>query len=190
MNFLQKTSYGFDCGSIYSEIIKKITNPLTHFIPECISNDNRFYSGQDSSGKASTFDEQIKKLNLENKKIFIKMDIEGAEFDALTDIIKKPENIAGILVKIHFLTKRKYSIKTAKLLEKLQEHFYLVHMHTNNCTSRILETMHLSSPISDVIELSHINKNLESKAQFIKEISYPTKMDSPNHPDFKYKIIH
>ncbi len=70
----QKPSFGFDCGV---ENIP-INNKLCTFISECIANDNNVYVHQKSSGKFSTFPHQLKKLGLQDKKLFIKMDIESA----------------------------------------------------------------------------------------------------------------
>ncbi|MDP5370014.1 MAG: hypothetical protein NWR39_00350, partial [Pseudomonadota bacterium] len=89
----QKPSFGFDCGVTNIQI----NNNLCTFIPECIENDGNVYAHQKSSGKVSTFSAQLKRLQIENKKLFIKMDIEGAEFAAFEGIQDSFANITGIV---------------------------------------------------------------------------------------------
>lgn len=87
----KKPSYGFDCG--VKDI--KVNSPLVKFYSECIGSDNYIYKNQISNGNISSFDNHIKRLDAAKKKIFVKMDIEGAEYDVFDDILKYKDNITG-----------------------------------------------------------------------------------------------
>jgi len=164
-----KPSYGFDCG------VENINtgDSNCHFINECIGTSNYLYKSQASSGKISTYSEQIKNLKLSNKKIFIKMDIEGAEYIVMNDILKYSKNITGIVIEIHYSNEK----EVLKLLSSLSRNFILLHLHGNNCCSCKLTN---KFPVPVVIELTYINKNLVSSYKFSKNQKHPLPIDQPN----------
>ncbi len=176
----KKPSFGFDCGVTNINI----KNKLCKFIPQCIGSDKTIYNSQISSGKISSYFNQLKALNLETKKIFLKMDIEGAEYDAIKDILlQEPKNITGIVVEIHMWNKDlvKEAIKT---LEALNKDFVLVHVHViKYCGTKYIKTSNITGIISNQIELSYINKNLLSKYKLSKSQKHPTNIDYPNFED-------
>lgn len=170
-----KPSYGFDCGS--KEI--KTTTPLTHFISECIATDKFLYNST-SSMKVSSFSQQIKNLNLEDKKIFIKMDIEGSEYEALPEIISNSDNITGIVMELHLVEEVENSFnKALELVKSLNEKFYLVNIHGNNCGWETFTSKNLKGRMPRLLELSYINKNLVSKANIDPNQLHPSKADLP-----------
>lgn len=168
-NKYNKNSYGFDCS------IDKIDieNSLVRFIPECIA------SGDTSKSKNnfSTFKQQIQKLGLENKKLFIKMDIEGAEYDAFPDIIDYSENITGIAMEIHT---NEGLEKALSLISTINQNFYLVNLHENNCHGKTFTAPNATGEISELIQLSFINRNLIKKASLSDDQSHPSSLDQPN----------
>ncbi len=184
-----KPSYGFDCGidQINSE------SKLFTFVKECIASDAFLYDGSATNNQISSFEQQLNKLNLKDKKIFIKMDIEGAEYDAFPEIINNKANITGIALEIHFddIEKNK---KALSLLKQLEKDFVLIHVHGNNCC---VNTGFLTSSsvgvIPNVIELSYINKSLVMRYVLSVDQSHPQKIDQPNilgWPDANFKIIY
>lgn len=182
-----KPSYGFDCGTESIEI----KNPLCTFIRECIASDSFIQGNQQSSLKISRFPDQIKRLGLENKKIFLKMDIEGAEYDAFKEIYNNSSNITGIVLELHFGGLNQM-LEASYLLSRLEKDFYLVHIHANNCEMNRFSTEYSKGEIPRVLEVTLINKNLVSKAEISKDQSYPRKGDSPNCPnleDTKFEIL-
>lgn len=186
-NIYNKPSFGFDCGI---ESIKSQSKLFT-FVNECIASDNFLYSRQKSSYKISSFTEQIKSLNLSNKKIFIKMDIEGAEYDALEDIIKNPHNVTGIVFEMHIFKKHIDFDKAIKLLTALQKDFVLVHLHGLNCHGSF-ETKNATGSIPYQIEFTYINKSLVTDYQISKNQSHPTDLDMPNctyKPEARFTIL-
>lgn len=172
-----KEAYGFDCG------IQNIdtTNPLTHFISECIGNNlfiNKKHEVASEIQKVTSFDEQIANLNLINKKILIKMDIEGAEYDALQNILPHFADITGIVLEIHF-SKNEVQ-KATNLLKSLNDNFILAHLHANNCCQAFVTSDKMEGAMPGIIELSYINKSLVSRYELITSASYPKSIDMPN----------
>lgn len=181
-----KESYGFDC-SVKSVDIK---NKLTHFVPECIGTDKFLYSNMRSTNITS-FNQQRHNLNLVGKKIFIKMDIEGAEFEALPEILKDAKDITGITMELHFTQRKDRVSKVLTLLSMLDKEFFLVHVHGNNCC-KTFTTKNTSGAIPRVMELSYINKNLVSRADIAIDQTHPTELDFPNvkeMKDVKFEIL-
>lgn len=183
----QKPSFGFDCG--VESIL--VNNKLCTFISECIANDSSVYAHQKSSGKFSTFPDQLKKLSLQNKKLFIKMDIESAEYVAFEGIQEFFQNITGIVLEIHFAHDNQIVLANI-LLEKLLKDFYLVHLHANNCSLVTFQTKYSKGNIPRVLELTFINKNLVTNAVIAENQSYPLSSDMENCPTYpltKFEIL-
>ncbi len=175
-NQYTKPSYGFDCGieSIESH------NKLFTFVKECIASDAFIYKEHTSSKDVSSFDMQISKLGLENKKIFIKMDIEGAEYQAFEDILKHQANITGIALEIHF-NDQQSTTAAIKLLTALRRNFVLIHVHGNNCCIKNgIVTKSAYGVIPHVIELSYIHKSLVDEYFIADDQSHPLLIDMPN----------
>lgn len=122
--FFNKPSYGFDCGV---ESIK-INAPNCKFKSECIGTDKFIKTnlGQISSKKIHSFDDKIKELKLENKKIFVKLSFSlDGEYEVLEDILKHSNQITGINIALQINDTKK--IQTAiKMLELLDKDFVLV----------------------------------------------------------------
>jgi hypothetical protein len=183
-----KPSYGFDCGitNINSQ------NPLFKFVNQCIASDKTLYSGKKSSGNISSFTKQIDDLGLTNKKLFIKMDIEGSEYEAFTDILPHHQQITGIVLEIHFRN-HSNTQKAVKLLSNLSKEFVLLHVHANNCCNDPgFTTVNAAGTLSDVIELTYINKALINEYELSDNQSHPTAMDMPNNrekADIEFEVL-
>jgi hypothetical protein len=171
-----KPSYGFDCG--ISNV--KSTSNLFNFVNECIGTDQFLYSGRNSSQKITSFGTQLKNLDLTGKKIFLKMDIEGAEYEAFEDIYKYHSNITGIVMEIHFHNTRTLD-RAISLLKELNKNFVLVHLHGNNAaTHHSFMTRNSSGLIPKVMELSYIHKSLVTSYKLSDNQKHPTELDMPN----------
>lgn len=185
----QKQSYGFDCGVTYDEIKKQITEKNCHFYSECISTDKFLMTAQQdpeygknqiSSGKIHSFGEKIKDLNLQNKKIFIKMDIVGAEYEVIPDIINYAENITGISIVIHLDTNQDI-IKAIKILKLLEKDFILVSRNNSYVSkeTNLTKRKYVKGILRDYIALSYVNKKLAKKTYM------PLNQKSITKPEFK-----
>lgn len=188
-NKYHKPSYGFDCSIDHIDI----KNESCHFVQECISS-TKFLSNTPKSNQLliSSFPEQLHKLRLENKKIFLKMDIEGAEYDAFEDIYSYAQNITGIVLEIHFNSNISQTIDAIKLITRLDRDFYLAHLNANNCCEDTFTTINSKGKISKVIELTFINKSLVHHAEISTNQSHPLPIDEINctrRSRFSFEII-
>lgn len=184
-----KPSYGFDCGVQSTPA----NSPNFIFLSECIDSAKYLYKNQQASNNISSFSEQINRLKLNNKKLFIKMDIEGAEYQAFEDIKNYHQNITGIVLEIHFID-RLSTLKALKLLEDLNKHFYLIHIHGNNCINYHLNSPKINGKMPRILELTFINKNLTNFVwNTAGSINSPAPIDMPNckeRPEAYFSIIY
>lgn len=184
-----KPSYGFDCGT--DKINSK--SELFHLVKECIATDNFLNNKEKSSHNITTFTQQLQNLSLMNKKLFIKMDIEGAEYNAFKDIYQYHDNITGIVLEVHFNHRNPDSLEEViSLIYRLNKNFVLVHVHANSCVKAKEATFITSNAfgrIPAVIELSYVNKNLVKNYTIAEDQSHPTKLDMPNSPDMEEHVF-
>lgn len=176
-----KPSYGFDCGlASFPSKNKHFT-----FVSQCIGTDKFLYDKDNSSQNISSFTNQVNKLGLQNKKIFIKMDIEGAEYEAFDDILKNSSNVTGIVIEIHFMREGEIT-KAIKLLSNLQKDFILLHVHGNNYqTRRSFAASNVKGLVPKVLELTYINKSLVTKFKVAANQSHPVEgLDMPNNKEY------
>ncbi|HAT9817375.1 TPA: hypothetical protein JBD68_14180, partial [Legionella pneumophila subsp. pneumophila] len=174
-----KPSYGFDCG--IEQVASK--SKLFTLVKECIVSDAFLYNPANTNHKVTSFVEQLDNLNIKDKKLFIKMDIEGAEYDAFSGIMKHKDNITGIALEIHFNDARSTQ-NAITLLEQLEKHFVLIHVHGNNYAAATgFSTTKSLGTIPNVIELSYINKALVKNYNLSENQSHPLKIDQPNNPN-------
>ena len=140
----------------------------------------------------------LKKYIQNNNKIFLKMDIEGSEFnwlDSMSEI--ELEKFSQILLEVHW----PFDIYRMNMLKKLNKSHYLVHIHGNNFCDRDIPK-HLPSgrtydgtvtinnnfmpqiKLPEVFEVTYINKKLcDYLLVEMKEIQFPTILDYPNNPN-------
>lgn len=171
----KKRSFGFDCGIRNIEAQSR----LFSFIPHCIGSANHILKNQTASGYTSTFSQQISFLQIMDKDVFVKMDIEGGEYEVFDDILKHSGMINGIVLKLHIM-KEGMIEEAAKLLSKLNDDFLLLHIHGNNVSRFYISGENIKGKMPNIIELTFINKRLVKDFRKIKYKAYPTKIDSPN----------
>jgi len=172
-----KTTYAFDCGV---ERIKTET-PLVIFKSECIGTDKFILEGQNSSGKVHSFGQKLKQLNLEDKKIFIKMDIAGSETEVIPDLVKYANNITGMTISVRIADFKKIKL----LLEQLpliEKDFILVYRNLliAECDTNY-KCKYMAPNFSTGINLTYINRNLidEAYLPFQQDFSDPNGYISP-----------
>lgn len=98
-----------------------------------------------------------------NGKVFLKMDIEAAEFPFFlnTDIKKLSEIVCGIVVEFHPIGNPKVLDEYFEILKKLNEYFYHCHIHCNNYAgSSPYSEYGLEITLPHIIEMTFINKSL------------------------------
>ena len=108
--------------------------------------------------------------------VFLKMDIEGAEYEIAQDIAKHHERIRCIAGEFHDLDKRTKEFN--ECFELLTQHFYFLHVHGNN-----------GAPYDDAndfptcVEITLINKDVLGKDIFFLTADLPRAgLDVPNNP--------
>ena len=186
-NTYNKPSFGFDCG------VKgiNISNKLCTFIPQCIASDAFIYKNQDSSTQLVTFSKQLSDLQLDEKKIFLKMDIEGAEYDAFEDIYKHADSITGIVLELHFKGIER-TLRAIRLLAELQKDFVLINVHGNNYEKEFFTTKFSKGKVPKTLELTFVNKRLLTSYRMAEKQVFPSLLDMPNspkRPDLAFEII-
>jgi hypothetical protein len=114
--------------------------------------------------------------------IFLKIDIEGAEFDFFekTDIDFLMSKSNALCLEFHYIEYPENMLKFCKIMKKINENFTLVHLHGNNNAGVFKCSEHF---IPTVLELSFLNKKLIT-FEYEDDDSYPIPfLDSPNTVD-------
>lgn len=180
----EKPSFGFDCTCPRIQPVQK----KCHFISSCIVGEEG--SGQQFSSSA-TFDQHVDMVGANGKNIFVKMDIEGNEYETMPDILRRASNITGIVMEIHF-TEPQQITKALHLLEMLDKDFLLVHLHSNNHCRDVFVASNAIGYIPRVLELSYINRRLIQNYEISSDQTHPTYLDmpnTPNLPDVEFTIL-
>lgn len=107
-----------------------------------------------------------------NKKVFLKIDIEGAEYDVLDAALTRSERLTGIAAEYHDVGT---DARCFPQIERLQNDFYISHLHVNNAGGVD------ENSIPPLLEATFINKSLTGKppALFTGDI-YRHSLDSRN----------
>jgi len=117
-----------------------------------------------------------------NDNIFLKMDIEGAEFDWLLSLKNEELNkFKQIAIELHGLNGDNFGCTNDKkllCLQKLSENHYLVHAHANNYNKLI-------NNIPDVIELTYIRKQCFNKEPSLNKTPLPI-----HNLDYKNSLLY
>ena len=118
-----------------------------------------------------------------NKKIFLKMDIEGSEFNWLDSMTETElDNFSQIVLEVHW----SFDIYRMNMLKKLNKTHYIIHIHGNNYggTVTINNDKIPQIKLPEVFEVTYINKKLCDYSLIkIEEIQFPTVLDYPNNPN-------
>jgi hypothetical protein len=185
-----RPSYGFDCG-LGVKIAPK--NKLFKFIDQCIGTDRSVESIMEgSNGKISSFKTQLSDLKLLDKKVFVKMDIEGGEYQSLDEVLNYSQMITGLAIEFHIFNHdlTLYN-KTIELMEKLNKDFVLLHVHGCNCTDSYFEPDNAEGKVPTVFEVTYINKFLIDRDEVSSDQTFPKKIDMPcrqGKPEFSFEF--
>lgn len=149
------------------------------FHNECIANQ----AGTKDGHVFDTLENQIRKNGDLDRHFIIKMDIEGAEWDAL---LAAPDELLESVPQITMEMHGYDDPKIVEVLQKLKRHFYLVNLHFNNwsCTSK-------AAPLMAWAYQTHwVNKRigvLDPTAPVPAPMSPLNAPDSPTWPDCQLK---
>lgn len=121
-----------------------------------------------------TFNNQVATNGDNDKKLFVKMDIEGAEWNVINTM--NMDNIVCLVLEIHWLDKLEKHGIYIDTLKILHEHFILFHIHGNNYVPP-----YGTHKIPSVLEMTYINRKYISR-YIVDNGIYPTIYDAPNNP--------
>ncbi len=118
------------------ELIKDTINYIgfLHFFNH--NNDIHFYQqglSDHASGQFITPDDLFDRIDrsvLENDSVFIKMDIEGFEYEVCKKLLVYAQYINGIVIEFHDIVKRQEKFILA--IDQLKQFFTIIHVHANN----------------------------------------------------------
>ena len=113
--------------------------------------------------------------------VFLKIDIEGAEYDYFiqTDISNFENSVMGMSIEVHWFNDPGVNEKLVQILKKIEKYFILCHIHGNNWGAA---WDFEGYPIPLAVELGFINKKFVDKYE-PDEQDYPIEgLDVPNRP--------
>lgn len=142
-------------------------------------------------GRCNTFSNHIRDLNLLNKNILLKMDIEGTEYDVMDDVLLYSKNIPIILIEFHKLDEDEYIPKAVHTFEELLKHNYI-------CISAIMWNHSKKKSIDGIIGdqprtmiMTYVCKNIVDEYELTDQI-HPAKQEpiiKIPYRQFKWKIL-
>jgi hypothetical protein len=141
-------------------------------------------------GNSTTILKHVNLTNPDKNNLFLKMDIEGHEWELFNNLsIDDMVNFEQIVIEMHnlqFLQNQYFgnmgitNEKMEAVLSKINTYFYLGHIHGNNCGG--------IKDIPNTVECTYIRKDLVPNTPSIETISYPIDiLDFPNNvslPDY------
>ena len=133
--------------------------------------------GQVSSGKIHSFGEKLKELKLEDKKVFLKMDIAGADLDVMPDILNYHKNLTGFSLVIRLNNPRNI-VHYNNLLKDIENNFVLV-ARNELASKRYCNCDYKNKDLATTISLTYINK------EFVDEKYMPLKQNYNENSNYK-----
>lgn len=139
--------------------------------------------------QTNNFLNHYKELGISGR-VLLKIDVEGCEYEWLqnTDIQELANITTCIVLEVHYLNDVDTRNKFISCMEQLNKHFYVCHIHGNNCGSTF-NYEGLDFPV--VLELTFVPKETVEQISDNTE-SFPTALDNPNSihlPDIQLNFI-
>lgn len=152
-----------------------------HFNEECVGSKR-----QDIDGKPfDTLTNQIARNGDQNKKLVVKMDVEGDEWESL---LRTPDEtlqeIDQLVVELHH--DRNNLPDKLLLIRRLKTMFYIVNVHFNNfaCRGRLLQLI-LPSPLpSSALQVLFVSKRLGIPDPQTRKEALRNPLESPDNPSW------
>ena len=107
-----------------------------------------------NTNECVNIEEILSKHINENDKIFLKIDIEGSEYEILDQIVSIKDKIQGLIIEFHNVSKNLHTIEN--FLEKIKDNLNLVHIHANNYSVKE------ANQFPEALELSISSINLKN----------------------------
>ena len=107
---------------------------------------------------------------------FLKIDVEGSEYDLIRDIVGCERRIGAMVVEFHGLSRRAARFNQA--IAQLLQHFRVVHVHGNNYAAYNPE-----HDFPDAVEVTFVHRALTTNPPVASRHTYPRPgLDYPNAP--------
>ncbi len=140
----------------------------------------RKYLDASDSKRAATFSAIMSGIGGGNPpgplSVFVKMDIEGAEYRVIPSMLGYADVINGMAIEFHELGK--HGGLFDGIIAMLQQHFAVIHVHANNYSPLIAGTS-----LPEALEITLLHKDLIPSPPTPDESSYPIAgLDFPNDP--------
>ena len=133
---------------------------------------NNFYLKKITNKNKKNCIRFVDTINKNKNNFFLKIDIEGYEYEFISQILKFEKNLTGFVIELHYVEKKYFIIKNFIQKLKFQK---LIHIH--GCTYANLNKKN----IPEVLELTFANINLLDHLNKNKKKKYPIKfLDNPN----------
>ena len=154
----------------------------------------KFFDGKDNihfqervwwsnDNSSSSIDKILERVD--EKNVFLKMDIEGSEYRVINKILENYQKIVGMVIEFHDIDIL-YDI-WLDILENIKDKFNIVHIHGNNFGDIGPQK------IPNVLEITFENKEITGTTTKPSNRTYPIKgIDQPNNPkenDFSFTFI-
>ena len=109
-------------------------------------------------------------------RVFLKMDVDGAEYALVPDIVAHERRINGLVAEFHGVTRKADRFNDA--VARLRRHFRIVHIHGNNYGA-----YDAVNDFPDAVEITFVNAALIADPPTPSRHAYPRPdLDRPNHP--------
>lgn len=128
--------------------------------------------GASSCVGQSSFDDAMIRMNRE--RVFLKMDIEGGEWQLTNSILAHADRITGMVIEFHNTAALRQLF--CDTIRRYQDRFHVVHIHPNTSCG------YAQDNFPDVVEFSFLNRDFWSGAEQRMECHIPT-LDQPNLPN-------
>ena len=114
----------------------------------------------------------------------VQMDIEGAEYKMINEYKGSFDNVSQLIIEYHFGIHGGVEKDWRPVLEKINSHFHLIHMHGNST-----KPIRHCAPVPDVLECSYLHRNVFNPVK-IEPSSFPvTGIDRPNRRGMKQHVL-
>lgn len=131
------------------------------------------------SGKNTKTESNLHEIIERNDNIFLKMDIEGGEYDFIESLNETQLNkIQQIAIEFH----RPFMKKRWKCIEKINKTHYLCHIHPNNCCG---VSTYNNTEIPNLFECTYVRKKSIDYQPELSTEKIPSKLDMVNVPCYK-----
>ena len=144
-----------------------------------IRKNNKFYLKKIGKGQdCLSLNDIIKNYIEDEKKLFLKIDIEGSEYDILEDIIFNKSKIQGMVIEFHDVSKN--LDKIVNFTNKINTDLYLVHIHANNYSTKEFDQFPEAIELTYSKKNQHLTVRSNDKDYPIKNLDYPNSKRSPD----------